>query len=109
MEQKIHYQRVDTTGTVIYIAVDGKYAGHILVSDKIKDDSKKTIRALKALGVKTIAMLTGDTKEVGEQVGQELGLDKVYTHLLPQHKVEKLEMLEKDKKSKGKLICKGWN
>ncbi|MFY9177217.1 MAG: heavy metal translocating P-type ATPase [Caldicoprobacterales bacterium] len=108
MEQKkIHYQRVDTTGTVVYIAVDGKYAGHILVSDKIKDDSKKTIRALKALGVKTIAMLTGDTKEVGEQVGQELGLDKVYTHLLPQHKVEKLEMLEKDKKSKGKLIFVG--
>jgi len=108
MEQKnIDCQRVDTTGTVVYIAVDGKYAGNIIVADKIKDDSKKAIEALKALGVRTIAMLTGDTKEVGEKVAKKLGLDAVYTQLLPQHKVEKLEMLEKQKGSKGKLVFVG--
>jgi len=106
-QNNIDCQKVESTGTVVYIAADGKYAGNIIVSDKIKDDSKKAIKALKALGVRTIAMLTGDTKEVGEKVAQKLGLDVVYTQLLPQHKVEKLEMLEEQKSSKGKLVFVG--
>ena len=106
-QNNIDCQKVDTTGTVVYIAIDGKYAGHIIVSDKIKDDSKKAINGLKALGVRTIAMLTGDTKEVGEKVAQQLGLDVVYTQLLPQHKVEKLVRLEKQKGVKGKLVFVG--
>lgn len=103
----IKYKRVETIGTAVYIAVDGQYAGHIIVSDEIKEDSAKTIRSLKAFGVKTIAMLTGDTKEVGEKVGNELGLDMVYAQLLPHEKVEKLEMMEKNRGSKGKLAFVG--
>ena len=103
----ISCQGVDAIDTAVYIAVDGQYAGYIVVSDEIKEDSKKTIKDLKALGVKTVAMLTGDTKEVGEKVARELGLDAVYAQLLPHEKVEKLEEMEKSKASKGKLVFVG--
>lgn len=103
----ISCQGIDAMGTLVYVAVDGKYAGYILVADEIKEDSKKTIQELKSLGVNKVAMLTGDTKEVGEKVAEQLGLDAVYAELLPHEKVEKLEAMERDKASKGKLVFVG--
>lgn len=108
MEQNgVICQKVDTLGTVVYIAVDGQYAGYMVVSDEIKEDSKDTVKALKSMGVRRIAMLTGDTKEVGEKVAHDLGVDQVYTNLLPHEKIEKLEEIERSKNSKGKLVFVG--
>lgn len=108
MEQNgVICQKVDTLGTVVYIAVDGQYAGYMVVSDEIKEDSKDTVKALKSMGVRRIAMLTGDSKEVGEKVAHDLGVDQVYTNLLPHEKIEKLEEIERSKNSKGKLVFVG--
>ncbi len=90
-------------GTTVHVAVDGKYAGHIVISDELKPDAKEAIASLKAQGVKKTVMLTGDAKEVGESVAKELGLDCAYTQLLPAGKVEKVEELLKEKSEKGKL------
>ncbi len=78
-----------------------------MISDEIKEDSKYAIKQLKELGVKKIVMLTGDNRRVANKVGEELGLEKVYSELLPQHKVEKVEMLEREKTPKGKLLFVG--
>ena len=78
-----------------------------MVSDRIKEDSKKAIRDLKAKGVRTIAMLTGDSQEVAQKVGKELQIGEVYAQLLPHEKVAKLEMIEKNKGLKGKLVFVG--
>jgi len=91
-------------GTILYTAIDGKYRGYILIADKIKKDAKDGIKALKLNGIKQTVMLTGDKKEVGEDVASSLNMDKVYTELLPDGKVEKLESLMKEKTEKGKLI-----
>ena len=80
-------------GTTVHVAVDGVYAGHIVISDRVKPDAKAAIAALKAQGVKKTVMLTGDAKAVGESVAKELGLDQAYTQLLPGDKVEKVEAL----------------
>lgn len=85
------------TGTTVHIAINKKYAGHIVISDEIKSDSKAAIKALKDIGVKQTVMLTGDAKEVGESTAAELGLDKVYTKLLPADKVMRVEELIKEK------------
>ena len=106
-KENILYEQVETIGTVVHIAVDKKYAGYIVISDEVKDDSAKAIKALKAIGVKKIVMLTGDNKTVGTKVAKQLGLDEVYTELLPDQKVEKLELLDKEKSSKGKLVFVG--
>lgn len=90
------------TGTTVHIAIDGNYAGHLVISDEIKPDSKEGIAALKKLGITKTVMLTGDSKETGEAVANELGLDDVYTRLLPADKVEKVEQLLKEKEQKGK-------
>ncbi len=90
------------TGTTVHIAIDGNYAGHLVISDEIKLDSKEGIAALKKLGITKTVMLTGDSKETGEAVANELGLDDVYTRLLPADKVEKVEQLLKEKEQKGK-------
>ena len=103
----VAWQKVDALGSVVYLAVDGVYAGHIVISDELKPDSKKAIRDLKALGVNNTAMLTGDSRAVGENIAREIGLDAVYTELLPHQKVEQLEQLEKQKRSKGKLVFVG--
>ncbi|HWR23206.1 MAG TPA: heavy metal translocating P-type ATPase [Feifaniaceae bacterium] len=103
----IAWQKADALGSIVYLAVDGVYAGHIVISDELKPDSKKAIRDLKALGVNNTAMLTGDSRAVGESIAREIGLDAVYTELLPHQKVEQLEQLEKRKKSKGKLVFVG--
>ena len=108
MKQKeIDYQKCDEIGTILYIAINGKYAGYILIADKIKKDSIKAIKNLKKNNIKQTIMLTGDRKDVGESVAKELGLDKVYTELLPNGKVEKVETLLKEKTEKGKLAFVG--
>ena len=106
-KENIAYETTDDIGTIVYLAVDGNFAGYIVISDEIKDDTPKAIKGLKEIGVKKLAMLTGDSKAVGEKIGHKLGLDVVYAELLPDQKVEKLEMLDKQKTTKGKLIFVG--
>ena len=106
-ERKIDYIKCEETGTIIYVAIDNKYAGYILISDKIKKDSKNAIEELKRNNIKQTVMLTGDRKDVGEEVAKKLNMDKVYTELLPDGKVEKLEELLKERSQKGKLIFVG--
>ena len=99
---------VKSTGTVVYLAVGGKYSGYILISDQLKPDAREAIRRLKTEGrVKKTVMLTGDLKPVGEAIGKELGIDEVFTELLPVGKVEKVESLLKQKSSKGVLAFVG--
>ena len=100
-------EQVDEIGTVIYVAINRQYAGYILISDKIKDDSKKAIRDLKKAGVRKTVMLTGDNKDVAEKVNQELNLDMVYSELLPVDKVNKVEELLKNKNEESKLAFIG--
>lgn len=108
MEQaKINYEKSTDIGTILYVAIDNKFAGYIVIADKIKDDSKKTIEILKENGIKKTVMLTGDKKQVGEHVSDILGLDEVYTELLPDGKVKKVEELLKQKSEKGKLVFVG--
>lgn len=106
-KENILYEETDEIGTVVHMAIDGKYAGFIVISDEIKDDSKTAIQALKSFGVKKTVMLTGDNKDVGEKIGKDLGLDEVHAGLLPDQKVKMLEMLESQKSSKDKLIFVG--
>ena len=106
-EKKIEFTKCNDIGTVLYIAIDGKYVGHILIADKIKADSQKAIEGLKRNNIKQIVMLTGDRKEVGEAVAKEIGINTVYTELLPDGKVAKGEELLKTKSEKGKLIFVG--
>ena len=106
-EEKIDYKECTDAGTALYVAIDKKYVGYILIADSIKKDSKKAIQNLKKNGIKQTVMLTGDRKQVGEAVAKELGIDKVYTELLPDGKVEKVEELLKEKSPKGKLAFVG--
>ena len=106
-ERKIEFTKCNDIGTILYVAIDGKFAGHILISDTIKADAKKTIEELKRNNIKQIVMLTGDKKEVGEAVAKEIGINTVYTELLPDKKVAKVEELLKTKSEKGKLIFVG--
>ena len=106
-EEEIEFSKTDDVGTVLYVAIDNKYVGYILIADKIKDDAKKAIEELKKNNVKETVMLTGDKKSVGEDVAQKLGLDKVYTELLPDGKVKKVEKLLKEKSENGKLVFVG--
>ena len=94
-------------GTVIYVAIDKQYAGYILISDKVKEDSKKAIQELKQAGIRKTVMLTGDNKDVAEKVNQELNLDVVYSELLPVDKVNKVEELLKNKNEEAKLAFIG--
>lgn len=94
-------------GTILYVAVENEYAGYILISDKIKKDSSMAIQELKNNGICQIIMFTGDKKSVGDDVAKKLKIDEVYTELLPNKKVEKLEELKKQKKERGKLIFVG--
>ena len=108
MEQsKINYEKSTDIGTILYVAIDNKFAGYIVIADKIKNDSKKTIEILKENNIKKTVMLTGDKKQVGEHVADILGLDEVYTELLPDGKVKKVEELLKQKSEKGKLVFVG--
>lgn len=106
-EKNIQYTKCQKVGTILYVAVNNKFAGSIIIADKIKEDSANAIEQLKKNNIKQVVMLTGDKKEVGESVAKELKLDKVYTELLPDQKVEKVEELIKDKSEKGKLAFVG--
>ncbi len=106
-ERKIKFTKCNDIGTILYVAIDGKFAGYIVISDKIKEDSIKAIKSLKKNNIKQTVMLTGDRKDVGESVAKQLGLDKVYTELLPDEKVAKVESLLKEKSEKGKLAFVG--
>lgn len=103
----VDYINCHSVGTIIHMAIDGKYAGHIVISDVVKPTSKQAIRALKAAGVQKTVMLTGDAKRVADQVAGDLGVDQVYSQLLPADKVEKVESLLKDKPEKAKLAFVG--
>jgi len=109
MEKKdIIYSDDEINGTAVHIAVDGQYAGYIVIADEIKEDSKQAIEKLKAANnIKQTVMLTGDNKNVSEKVARELGFDKVYAELLPGDKVEKLEELIAQKSARGKLAFVG--
>ena len=103
----IAYKECHSVGTIIHMAVDGKYAGHIVISDIVKPHSKEAIAALKKAGVAKTVMLTGDAKRVAEQVAGSLGLDEVYSDLLPSDKVSKVEELLRMKSEKDKLAFVG--
>ena len=106
-EYNIDYQKSNDIGTVIYIALDKKYAGSITISDKIKDDAYKAVTEFRKNNVKKIVMLTGDREEISKNVSKELKLDKYYAELLPQDKVKKVESLMKEKSESGKLVFIG--
>lgn len=106
-ERNIEYTTCNDVGTILYVAIDNKYVGYILIADKIKKDSARTIKELKENNIKETVMLTGDKKEVGNKVAKELKIDKVYTELLPDGKVKKVEELMKNKSERGKLVFVG--
>lgn len=106
-KEKITYKPEAAAGTVVHIAIEGKYAGSICIEDEIKEDSRQAIQELKAAGIKKTVMLTGDADAVGQKVAAELRLDKAYTELLPADKVDRLEELMKEKSPKGKLAFVG--
>ena len=103
----IEYRECHHVGTVVHIAVNGGYAGHILISDMIKPHAKEAIRDLKHAGIKKTVMLTGDMKKVADQVAQELGIDEVHSELLPADKVTQVERLLDEKKENEKLAFVG--
>lgn len=102
--ENIEHQDEDCNiiGTSVYVAIDGKYAGYILISDELKEDAKETIGRLKQLGVRKTVMLTGDEKTVAERVSLELGIDRYFAELLPEDKVSKVEELEKELRNRHK-------
>ena len=106
-EKQIKFKKSSSIGTILYVAINGEYVGYILISDKIKKDSAETIKKLKKNHIKETVMLTGDKKIVGETVAKDLGIDTVFTELLPDGKVEKVEKLLKSKSEKGKLAFVG--
>lgn len=106
-KESITFEQPQTVGTLVHVAVDGAYAGYIVISDEVKEDSKQAIQKLKELGIKKTVMLTGDAKLVGEAVGKELGLDEVHAELLPQQKVEEIEKIDGAKQAKEKIAFVG--
>ncbi len=106
-ERGIPWEDCERTGTIVHLAVEGSYAGHIVISDEVKPEASGAIAALRAGGVKKTVMLTGDAKEVGEAVARELGLDEVHSQLLPGDKVEQVERLLEETSRSGKLAFVG--
>ena len=107
IKEEVDFTEVDEPGTVVYIAVNGVYAGYIVIEDTIKADAKEAIYKLKKIGVKNTVMLTGDNSKVALKVGKELNLDKIYSELLPQDKVEKLEEIDNNKTANKKVVFVG--
>lgn len=103
----INHEDITSLGTIVHLAINGIYSGYIVISDEIKSDSAYAISLLKSVGIKRIVMLTGDNKIVADKISQELGIDEVYSELLPQDKVEILERLEREKSPKEKIIFVG--
>lgn len=98
---------VNDIGTILYVEIENKFTGYIVISDEIKKDAKKAIKDLKDIGIKKSVMLTGDVEKVAKKVGEELGLDEIYSNLLPQDKVSKFEEIIKNKNSKGNVVFVG--
>ena len=103
----IPYKECHHTGTILHMAINGQYAGHIVISDMLKPTSLKAMQALKSCGIEKLVMLTGDIKKVADSIGQKLGLDAVYSNLLPGDKVEKVEELLSSKPEHAKLAFVG--
>ena len=103
----VNYIECHSVGTIIHMAIDGEYAGHIVISDVIKPDAREAVAALKKCGVRETVMLTGDAEKVAESVAASLGIDRVYSELLPGDKVDKVEELIKSKGDKSKLAFVG--
>lgn len=103
----IPYKECHHTGTILHMAINGQYAGHVVISDMLKPTSLKAMQALKSCGIEKLVMLTGDIKKVADSIGQKLGLDAVYSNLLPGDKVEKVEELLSSKPEHAKLAFVG--
>lgn len=103
----VPYYKGELIGTVIHVAVDNAYAGYIVIADEMKEDAARAIKELKASGIRQTVMLTGDTQSVGQKVGKDLGIDQIYTELLPGDKVDKLETLLAQKPEKTNLAFVG--
>lgn len=103
----VHYYDCHSVGTIVHLAIDGEYAGHIVISDIIKPHAREAIQALKRAGVSKTVMLTGDAKKVADQVAAELGISEVYSELLPGDKVSMVERLLQEKKPKSTLAFVG--
>ena len=106
-EKNIQYKKCNEIGTILYVAINNKFEGYIVIADKVKEDAQKAIKILKQNHIKKTVMLTGDKKEIGEKIAEKLNIDEVYTELLPDGKVEKVEELIKQKSEKGKLAFVG--
>lgn len=106
-ELGIEYRDCSHVGTIVHVAIDGEYHGHIVISDVVKPDAAEAIKALKKMGMKKLIMLTGDAKSAAEKVAAELGIDEVYSELLPGDKVDKVEVLLASKGEKDKLAFVG--
>ena len=105
--EHVEYTACEKVGTKVYVAVDGQYAGCILITDEVKPDSKKAISDLKHIGVEKTVMLTGDDEKIGKAVAEELQLDEYYAQLFPDQKVEKVELLDSKKRQGSKLAFVG--
>lgn len=105
--QNIFYEKCDAIGTIIYVAIDGKFAGSLVISDEIKDGAKEAIADMKHVGVKKTVMLSGDQKEIVEKVANELGIDEYHAQLLPADKVNRVEKLLEQKNEKDKVAFVG--
>lgn len=103
----VDFHECKTVGTTVHIAVDGLYAGHIVIADTVKPDAKSAVEQLKASGIRKTVMLTGDSDAVGQAVAKELGMDEAYTQLMPDDKVEKTEKLLAEKNTKSTLAFVG--
>lgn len=106
-QMKISYVPCHSMGTILHVAVDGRYAGHIVISDVIKPHARQAIAALKRNGIKQTVMLTGDTRRTAENIAKDVGVDQVYSELLPADKVNKVEQLLARKGEKEKLAFVG--
>jgi len=106
---EIEFVEAEQVGTVVYLAVDGKHSGYIVIADEVKPDAVNAIAALKKAGVKNVVMLTGDNKEIAEKIAKEIGITKVYSELLPQDKVQKLEKIMSESQSGTAFVGDGVN
>ncbi len=106
-KESISYEEADSTGTVVYVALNKTYAGCIIIADEIKEDAREAIKALKDIGIRKTVMLTGDSRAVGEKTAKELGLDQAYAELLPDRKVEQMERLAEEVPARGKVVFVG--
>ena len=103
----IDYNDIDSIGTIVHVAINGEYKGNIVISDEIKENVKESLSELKEVGIKRTIMLTGDNKSVAEKVAKDIGIDEVYSELLPGDKVSKVEEILNKRTSKGKVLFVG--